>query len=175
MKSSNKEIAKKIKIVICDVDGVLTNGSIAYGNYKDDYREFNAHDGFGFALLKKAGIKTAIITGKSSNAVQRRAKELSVDMVCQNVKKKLPVFKRVLKKFKLKPEEACYIGDDLLDLATLQCAGFSVSVSQACAEVRTSVDYISQKNAGSGAFRDTAEFILKAQNKWAGIIEYYSG
>ncbi len=174
MKGSVKEIAKKIKIVICDVDGVLTNGSIAYGNYKDDYREFYVHDGFGFVLLKKAGIKTAIITSKSSNAVQRRAKELSVDMICQNVKKKLPVFKRVLRKFKLKAEDACYIGDDLLDLATLKDAGFSVSVPQACAEVRTYVDYITQKNAGSGAFRETAELILKAQNKWTGIIEYYS-
>ena len=174
MKSSSIEKAKKIKIVICDVDGVLTNGSIAYGNYKDDYREFSVHDGFGFVLLKKAGIKTAIITSKSSNAVQRRSKELAVDMLCQNVKEKLPVFKRVLKKFKLKPEEACYIGDDLLDLATLKAAGFSVSVPQACAEVRTSVDYITQKNAGSGAFRETAEFILKAQTKWAGILEYYS-
>ena len=175
MKGSGKEIAEKIRIVICDVDGVLTNGSIAYGNYKDDYREFNVHDGFGFVLLKKAGIKTAIITSKSSNTVQRRAKELSIDMVCQNVKKKLPVFKKVLKRFKLKPEQACYIGDDLLDLATLKAAGFSVSVPNACADVRTSVDHITQKNAGSGAFRETAELILKAQNKWAGIIEYYSG
>ncbi|MCG2712425.1 MAG: HAD-IIIA family hydrolase [Candidatus Omnitrophica bacterium] len=175
MKDAAIDKAKKIKIVICDVDGVLTNGSIAYGNYKDEYREFNVHDGFGFVLLKKAGIKTAVITSKSSVAVQRRAKELSVDMVCQNVKKKLPVFKRVLKRFRLKPEEACYIGDDLLDLAAIKNAGFSVSVPEAFAEIKASVDYITQKNAGSGAFRETAEFILKAQDKWPSILEYYSG
>ncbi|MFH1094203.1 MAG: HAD-IIIA family hydrolase [Candidatus Omnitrophota bacterium] len=173
MKEPAIEKAKRIKIVICDVDGVLTNGSIAYGNYRDEYREFNVHDGFGFVMLKKAGIKTAIITSKSSTAVKRRAKDLSVDVVCQSVKKKLPVFKSVLKKFKLKAEEACYIGDDLLDLATLKNSGFSVSVPQACAEIKTSVDYITQKNAGSGALRETAEFILKAQDKWAAIIEYY--
>ena len=166
--------AKKIKIVICDVDGVLTNAKIAYGNYKDEYKEFDVHDGFGFVLLKKAGIKTVIITSKSSNAVQRRAKELSIDMVCQNSKKKLSVFKSVLKKFKINPEEACYIGDDLLDLATLKYAGFSVSVPNASNELKKYVHHITQKSGGSGAFREVAELILKAQDKWAAIVEYYS-
>ncbi len=174
MKGSVSEKAKKIKIVISDVDGILTDGSIVYGNYKDDYREFNVQDGFAFILLRKAGIKTAIITSKSSNAVRRRAKELSVDVICQNVKKKLDVFNKVLKKFKFKQNEACYIGDDLLDLATLKKAGLSVSVPQACAEVKKAVDYVTEKNAGSGAFRETAELILKAKNKWTAILEYYS-
>lgn len=174
MKDLAKEKIKSLKIVICDVDGVLTNGSIAYGNYKDEYREFNVQDGFGFILLKKTGIKTAIITSKSSNALLRRAKELSVDMVCQNAKKKLSVFKRILKKFKLKPEEACYMGDDLLDLSTLKAAGFSVSVPGACEDVKKSVDYVTEVNAGSGAFREIVELILKTQKKWAGILEYYN-
>ncbi|MCK4995108.1 MAG: HAD-IIIA family hydrolase [Candidatus Omnitrophica bacterium] len=174
MKDSVIEKIKKIKIVICDVDGVLTNGSIGYGNYKDEYREFNVHDGFGFILLKKAGIKTAIITSKSSNAVQRRTKELFIDIVCQNAKKKLSVFKKVLKKNKLKPEEACYMGDDLLDLSSLKAAGFSVSVPQANEDVKKSVDYITGKNAGSGAFRELVELILKTQNKYSEILEYYS-
>ncbi len=174
MKDSAIEKIKKIKIVICDVDGVLTNGSIGYGNYKDEYREFNVHDGFGFILLKKAGLKTAIITSKSSNAVQRRTKELFIDIVCQNAKKKLSVFKKVLKKIKLKPEEACYMGDDLLDLSSLKAAGFSVSVPQANEDVKKSVDYITEKNAGSGAFRELVELILKTQNKYSEILEYYS-
>lgn len=173
MKQSSADKAKKIKIVICDVDGVLTNGTITYGNYKDEYRQFSVLDGLGFVLLKKAGIKTAIITSKSSNALQRRAKELCVDEVCQNAKKKLPVFRRVLKKFKLKPEEACYLGDDLLDLATLLDAGFSVTVPHACEEIRSSVDYVTVQSPGYGAFREVAEIILKAQDKWDAIIEHY--
>ncbi len=174
MNASIKDKAKKIKVVISDVDGVLTNGLIAYGNYKDEYREFNVHDGFGFILLKKTGIKTAIITSKSSNALSRRAKELSVNMLCQNAKKKLPFFKKVLKKLKLKPEDACYIGDDLLDLATLKAAGFAVSLPNASKDVKKCADYITEKNAGCGAFRELVEIILKSQNKWTGIVEYYS-
>ena len=167
MNSSAKENkAKKIKIVICDVDGVLTNGLISYGNYKDEYREFNVQDGMGFHLLKKSGIKTAIITSKTSNGLQRRAKDLSVDMVCQNAKKKLPVFRKVLKKFKLKPEEACYMGDDLLDLSTLKAAGLAVSVPKASEEVKKCADYVTVSQGGGGAFREIAEFILKTQNTY---------
>ena len=166
--------AKKIKIVIVDVDGVLTDGTIGYGNYNDDYRRFHVQDGFGFVLLAKAGIKTAIITSKSSKAVQRRAKELKINMVCQKVEKKLIAFNKILKKYKLKPEQACYIGDDLLDLAVLNVAGLSVSVPDACEDVQNSVDYVTQKNAGHGAVRQAIEFILKSQNKWDDLVKKYS-
>ncbi len=165
--------AKKIKIVIVDVDGVLTDGTIGYGNFNDDYRRFHVHDGFGFVLLAKAGIKSAIITSKTSKAVQRRAKELKINMVCQKTEKKLIAFNKILKKYKLKPEQACYIGDELLDLAVLNIAGFAVTVPQACDDVQHSVDYVTAKDAGFGAVREAIEFILKAQNKWNDLVEKY--
>ncbi|MBU1043672.1 MAG: HAD-IIIA family hydrolase [Candidatus Omnitrophica bacterium] len=166
--------AKKIKIVIVDVDGVLTDGTIGYGNYNDDYRRFHVQDGFGFVLLAKGGIKSAIITSKTSKAVQRRAKELKINMVCQNTEKKLIAFNKILKKYKLKAEQACYIGDDLLDLAVLNTAGFSVTVPQACDDIQHSVDFVTTKDAGYGAVREAIEFILKAQNKWDDLVKKYS-
>ena len=166
--------ARLIKIFISDVDGVLTNGYIEYGNYNDDYRAFNVHDGLGFILLKKCGIKTALITSKSSKALQRRAKELKIDMVCKNAENKLKEFKKVLRKFCLKAEEACYIGDDLLDLGVLKCAGFSVCVPQACEDVRRVVDYVTKNEGGCGAVREVIELILKSQNKWDELLSYYS-
>ncbi|MCP4649869.1 MAG: HAD-IIIA family hydrolase [PVC group bacterium] len=165
--------AEKIKIVIVDVDGVLTNGTIIYGNFGDEYRSFSVHDGMGFALLHRTGIKSAIITAKSSRAVSKRAKELKINLVFKNVKNKLLVFKKLLKRLKLKPEEACYIGDDLLDLATIQAAGFSITVPQACKEVKEAAHYITQKNAGAGAVREAIELILKAQSKWPALIKTF--
>ncbi|MBI4846401.1 MAG: HAD-IIIA family hydrolase [Candidatus Omnitrophica bacterium] len=170
----NLEMAKNIELLVVDVDGVLTDGSIVYGNFKDDYRIFNMHDGFGFILWNKAGLKSAIISGKSSHALQRRARELKINLVYCNVKNKLKVFQSILKKFKINPEQACYIGDDLLDLAVLKNAGFSVSVPQACEDIKNCVDYVTQKDAGRGAVREVIEYILKAQNKWQSLVYYYA-
>lgn len=171
----NTEKAKKIKIIIVDVDGVLTDGSIGYGNYDDDYRIFNVQDGFGFILLHKAGLKSAIITAKSSKALSRRAKEMKISLTCMNVESKIKAFHKILKKFKLRPEEACYIGDDLMDLVVLRNAGLSVTVPQACDEVKYMADYLTKKEAGRGAVREAIEFILKTQNKWDSLMKYYSG
>ncbi|MFH1459248.1 MAG: HAD-IIIA family hydrolase [Candidatus Omnitrophota bacterium] len=169
----NREKAKKIKILITDVDGVLTNAMIGYGNYNDTYRQFNMQDGFGLVLLKKTGIKTAIITGKSSRSLDRRARELKFDLVCKDVEVKMKAFKKILKKFKLTPSEACYIGDDLLDLAVLKNAGLSVCVPEAPEELKDTVDIVTKKSGGAGAVREIIEFILKAQDKWSDIVEKY--
>jgi len=168
------EKCKNIKIFISDVDGVLTNGTIGYGNYNDSYREFNVQDGLGFLLLKQAGIKTAIITSKSSRAVRKRAREIKADVLCVKVKNKLAEFRKVLKKFGLSPEQACYMGDDLLDLATLKAAGFSVSVPQACEDIKKIVDYVTDKNGGYGAAREVIELILKTQGKWNNLVQHYA-
>jgi 3-deoxy-D-manno-octulosonate 8-phosphate phosphatase (KDO 8-P phosphatase) len=168
------EKAKKIRLLAVDVDGVLTDGSIGYGNFGDTYRVFNVQDGFGFVLLHKAGLKSAIISGKSSRGLRQRSKEMKIAVVCQNAADKMKVFRKLLKKFKLKPEEVCYIGDDLLDLAVLKSSGLSVTVPQACGDVRQVVDYVTQKDAGKGAVRETIELILKAQGKWDNIVRYYS-
>lgn len=168
------EKAKKIKLVVVDVDGVMTDGSIGYGNFGDTYRVFNMHDGFGFVLLHKAGLKSAIITGKSSRGLRERARELRITYVAQNAVDKLKVFRGLLKKFKLHPDEICYIGDDLPDLPVLKNAGLSVCVPQACAEVKSAVDYVTARDAGKGAVRETIEAILKAQGKWDALVHHYT-
>jgi len=168
------EKAQMIKILIVDVDGVLTDGSIIYGNFHDEYRAFNVHDGFGFVLLHKAGLKSAIISGKSSRALQRRAKILKINVLFKNVDNKLKAFRKILKKFKLRPEEACYVGDDLMDLAVLKAAGLSVTVSGACDDIKNAVDYVTKRRGGRGAVREVIEFILKSQGKWEKLVENYS-
>ena len=165
--------AEKIRMLIVDVDGVLTDGTIGYGNYNDTYRRFNVQDGFGFVLLKKAGLKSAIITSKSSKAVLKRAKELKIDMICQKAVNKIIAFKKMLKKFNLSSEQVCYIGDDLLDLAVLNEAGFAVTVPDACQDVIDRADYITQKKAGYGAVREVIELIIKSQNKWESVLKGY--
>lgn len=164
---------QKIRIVIVDVDGILTDGTILFGNFSDEYRSFNVHDGFGFILLHKAGLKSAIITSKSSRAIIRRARELKINLVFKNVSKKMDAFRKILKKFKLKPEEVCFVGDDLLDFCVLKAAGFSATVPEAPIEIKNSVDYVTQKSAGRGAVREIIELILKSQNKWSELIQEY--
>ncbi|MBU0634964.1 MAG: HAD-IIIA family hydrolase [Candidatus Omnitrophica bacterium] len=169
------EKAEKIKILIVDADGVLTDGTIICGNFNDEYRAFNVHDGFGFELLHRSGIKSAIISGKLSRALARRARSLKIKHVYQNVSNKSSVFKKILKKCRLKPEEAAYVGDDLFDLPVLKNAGFSATVPEACGDVKNAVDYVSKKRGGRGAVREIIEFILKSQDKWEKIIQHYLG
>lgn len=170
-----EEKAKKIKIVIFDVDGVLTDGSIIFGNFNDEYRVFNVHDGLGIILLHAAGIKSAIITSKSTKDILKRAKELKIDMVYKNVQNKLTAFHKILKKLRLKPEETCFVGDDWLDVAVLKATGLAVTVPDAPQEIKEMVDYVTKKNAGKGAVREIIELILKAQDKWHFLIKRFSG
>ncbi len=167
--------AEKIKIVIVDVDGVLTDGLVVYGNFSDEYRAFNVRDGLGFILLHKAGLKSAIITSKSSRAISRRAKELKIKILLKNSLNKLTALRKILKKFKLKPEEACFFGDDLLDLAALKVVGLSVTVPDACDEIKKTVDYVTKNHGGKGAVREIIEIILKSQGKWDELIRHYAG
>ena len=114
-----EERAKKIKMIISDVDGVLTNGRIIYDDFGGLLRSFDVQDGFGFVLLKRAGIKSAIITGRKSRSLRIRAFHLKVDKVYQNAINKIKVYDKILKKFGLQDEEVCYIGDDLTDAPIL--------------------------------------------------------
>ena len=169
-----KKKLEKIKLIICDVDGVLTDGTMLYGNFGDIYRSFHVSDGMGIVLWHKAGLKSAIITSKSSRAVALRARELKIKYVLKNVKDKNKAFKYILKKTKLKAEEVCCIGDDLQDLGMLEYCGFSASLANACEEVKNRVDYIANKLPGQGAVREIIELILKAQNKWQPLVDSYA-
>ncbi len=164
--------AKKVKLLILDVDGVLTDGRIVYDNFGDELKFFNVNDGLGVFLLRKVGIKTVIITAKKTKAVLKRAKDMRVAEVYSN-HHKLGVYKKVLRKFHVKDEEVCFMGDDLLDLPLIKRAGFAVSPPNAVDEVRNLSHYTTQKHGGKGAVRELIELILKSKNLWNTAILPY--
>lgn len=165
--------AKKIKLFLLDVDGVLTDGRIIYDDYGDEIKCFHVHDGMGLSLLNKAGIKTAFITSRKSRAVARRAKECGVSKVYFKAFPKIKSYNRALKKFKVKDDQTAYMGDDLFDLGVMKKAGLSIAVPDACNEARAASHYVTTKKSGRGAVREAAELILKTQNKWDDIIRSY--
>lgn len=168
------ERAKRVKLLVLDVDGVLTDGRIIYDSRGRDLKFFDVKDGLGVYLLKKAGIPTVLITARSSKAIKPRARDMQVELVFENVDSKISILDRLIKRFKLKAEEICFIGDDLVDLGLMKRVGFAVAVSNACEEVRSSAHYITSQSGGRGAVREVAELILKSKQKWQEIIKDYS-
>lgn len=158
--------AAKIKYLILDVDGVLTDGRVVLGNYGDELKFFDIHDGHGVVMLGRAGIKTLIVSGRKSRINVKRAKEMRVVKVYQDAHDKLKVFEKIVKKFRVIPEEICYVGDDLIDLPVLSRAGFAVAVPNAVEEVRKAAHYVTQKSGGRGAVREVTDLLLKAQGRW---------
>lgn len=167
-----EERAKKVKLLILDVDGVLTDGRIIYDNFGDELKFFNVNDGLGVYLLRKVGIKTVIITAKKTKAVLKRARDMRVAAVYSD-HYKLKIYQKVLKKFKVKNEEVCFMGDDLLDLSIIKRAGLAVVPPNAMAEVRAISHYTTKKEGGKGAVRELAEIILKSQGLWERAISAY--
>jgi len=169
-----QEKAKKIKLFITDVDGVLTNGQIVLGTSKQEWKAFHAQDGLGIALAQKAGLTIAIITGRYSEAVQQRGQELQIKHVYQKISNKRETLNNLLEQLKIKPEETAYMGDDLNDLPILEQVGLKLAPANAVEEVRARVDYVAQKAGGEGAVREALVLILKAQDKWHNLVENYS-
>ncbi len=155
--------AKKIKLLITDVDGVLTDGKIYLGANEQEFKAFNVKDGKGIKLLQKAGIEVAIITGRQSQAVTRRAQELSIKEVHQGIADKIKVFNEILERYNLDKSEVAYIGDDVNDLEILKQVGFSASVRDGIKQVKEEVDYVTRFVGGQGAVRELAEVILNAK------------
>ncbi len=167
------ERIKRIKLLIVDNDGVLTDGRIIYGDYGDELKFFDVQDGFGLGLLHRAGFKIVMISGKKSRINPRRAKDLKIDKIYQNAFDKLKVFHKVIKKFKVTPEQVCYVGDDLIDLPVLTRVGFAVAVANAVEEVKKAVHYCTHKSGGRGAVREVVDLILKSQGRWENATEKY--
>ncbi|MBN3039323.1 MAG: HAD hydrolase family protein [Candidatus Omnitrophica bacterium] len=172
---SVKEKAKKIRMLALDIDGVLTDGRIIYDERGKELKCFNVLDGMGLALLKMTDIKVALITAKGSGAVLRRAKDIGAVEVKQNSLAKGKALSAILKKYKLKNDEVCFVGDDLVDVPALKKAGLAVAVSNSCAEAKKAAHYVTRKKGGKGAVREIIEIILRAQGKWrkvtAGFLE----
>lgn len=160
------EKAKRVKLLILDIDGVMTDGRIIYSIYGDELKFFDVQDGLGIMLLNRAGIKTVIITAKKSRIVKLRAKDLKVAKAYQGYIDKLIPFNKILKRFKIRPEDICFIGDDLIDIPVLKRVGFAVAVPNAMDEVKNSVHHITSRMGGRGAVREICDLLLKSQNKW---------
>ena len=168
-----KNKASKIKLLLLDVDGVLTDGRIIYDSKGRDSKFFDVHDGLGVYLLKRAGITTVLITAKSSRTIKPRARDMRVAEIFAGVSPKSSVFNRILKRYNVVPEQVCFVGDDLVDLCLMNKVGFAVAVFNACAEIKNLAHYITQKEGGRGAVREIAELILKSQGKWQEMIGLY--
>ena len=167
------EKARKIKILLLDVDGVLTDGRIIYDSSGRDMKFFDVHDGMGVYALKKAGIKTILITAKGSAAIKPRARDMQVERVYENISPKTAALEKILRKYKVNTEEVCFVGDDLVDLCLMKKVGFPIAVFNAAPEIKQAASYITLKHGGRGAVREVSELILKAQGKWEGIVGFY--
>ena len=155
--------ARRVRLVIFDVDGVLTDGRLWYGPKGDVMKVFHAFDGHGIKLLQYAGLVTAILSGRRSPAVTARAKELGIKHVLQGIDDKLAAFQKLLRKIRIKADDAAYMGDDLVDLPVLERCGFACAPREAPAAVRSRVHYVAEAPAGRGAVRELCDLMLRAQ------------
>jgi 3-deoxy-D-manno-octulosonate 8-phosphate phosphatase (KDO 8-P phosphatase) len=188
-KLSAQARARKIKLLLFDVDGVLTDGKLYFlppsvalqqdasphSSSSVEFKGFHAHDGAAISLARLGGIKTGIITKRSSETVAVRARDLKLEYVHQGVDDKRACFVEVVKQAGLKPEEAAFVGDDVIDLPAMRAGGLAIAVKNARAEVKREAHYVTAHAGGEGALRDAVEFILKAQGQWKRAVEEYIG
>jgi 3-deoxy-D-manno-octulosonate 8-phosphate phosphatase (KDO 8-P phosphatase) len=158
--------ALSVKMIIMDVDGTLTDGTLAVLPDGEEVKSYHVRDGLGILLAHLVGFKTAIITGKTSRALEKRAERLGIDELHQGILDKKSVLDGILARHGLKAEEAAYIGDDLGDLEVIKTVGLAAAVADAHPEVKKHCHFISQQKGGRGAVRELIEFILGAQDKW---------
>jgi 3-deoxy-D-manno-octulosonate 8-phosphate phosphatase (KDO 8-P phosphatase) len=168
----HSEKLNKIKVFLCDVDGILTNGQLYYSGEEVGYnRFFHAHDGYGLKMLQQAGLKVGIITGGNSIGVKKRFEDLGVDYIFMNNEDKREAFRSILEDG-YKPEELLYIGDEFFDLPLLKKAGFSATVKAASLEVQESVDYVTEKEPGMGCVREVVDLLRYAQGIVPKVAEF---
>ncbi len=162
---------KNIKLLIMDVDGVLSDGSINIDDDGKEVKKFDVQDGFGIVIFQKRGFRTAIISARACPAVAARAADLKIDKVCQGAYPKTSAYESVLKDFNLNHEHVCFIGDDLPDLCLFKRVGLAVAVANGRDEVKQAAHYVTVRSGGRGAVREVIEMILKSQGHWQEIVE----
>src|SRR5450432_1595908 len=198
MPQTSPSRAKKIKLLLFDVDGVLTDGKLFFvpatpaviertgtlggssginitSQGSIEIKGFHAHDGVAISLARVAGIKTGLITKRSSETVAVRARDLKLDHIYQGIQDKLGAFREILKKEGLKPSEVCFVGDDVIDLPVMWNCGLAIAVANARDDVKKDAHYVTKHAGGDGALRDTVEFILKSQGRLKKVVEKYVG
>ena len=162
-----------VRVLILDVDGVMTDGRIIMDDAGRETKNFNVKDGHGIKILIRYGIDVILLTGRRSNVVEHRARDLGIAEVYQGIFDKVEIFNEIMKKRDIKYEHAAFMGDDVVDIPLLKRVGFSVAVADATDDVKRSVDYITVKNGGCGAVREVCELILQCQDKWADVLKRY--
>jgi len=170
---SLKNKISKVKFLLLDVDGVLTDGRIVYDANGVDSKFFDVHDGLGIFLLSLMGIKTILITAKGSETIKPRAKDMRVEAVYENILPKTRVYEKVVKKYGLKDAEVCFVGDDLVDLCVMKRAGVPIAPKNAAPEIKERALLVTKKEGGRGAVREVAELILKSKGLWEKALEIY--
>jgi 3-deoxy-D-manno-octulosonate 8-phosphate phosphatase (KDO 8-P phosphatase) len=195
----SKKRAKKIKLFLFDVDGVLTDGKLFFlpippsgpqtrsANDDDqidsgvdiqgaiEFKGFHAHDGAAISMARLAGFKTGLITKRTSKTVELRARDLKLDHVFQGIHDKLSAFREILKKEGMQANEAAYVGDDVVDLPVMRTCGLAIAVANAREEVKDEAHWVTSHSGGNGAIRDSLEYILKAQGRWKQVVNQYIG
>ncbi len=171
--ASLRDIAGQLRLLALDVDGVLTDGSIYYGNDGEELKAFNIKDGLGIKLLQRAGIEVAIITGRSSGIVARRAAELGIERVVQGREDKRTALAELCADLQLAAAQCAYMGDDLPDLGAIRDAGLGMTVADACGAVADAAQWQSRYPGGAGAVREAAEFILHCRDQLADLQREY--
>ena len=173
MSLSIDQRAAAVKCIVFDVDGVLTDGTVLLGPGGES-KAFSTQDGHGIIIARKMGIKIAFLTGRASEGTQARARELHIDELHENrATGKGPALREVLAKLDVKPQETCYVGDDLVDLPAMRQVGFPVAVANAVQEVKFYAAWTTTRRGGDGAAREVIEAILKAQERWAYAVKKY--
>lgn len=162
-----------IKLLLLDVDGILTDGRIIYGSGGQEFKAFDVKDGHGLKLLQRAGIAVGIITGRESDVVARRAEELEIEYLYQGAKDKLIPYREILQRSGLNDDQVAYAGDDLVDLPILSRVGFSATVADALDEVKERVDYVSRRPGGRGAVREICDLLLRSGALWDKVTSRY--
>jgi 3-deoxy-D-manno-octulosonate 8-phosphate phosphatase (KDO 8-P phosphatase) len=162
-----------IEMLVLDVDGVLTDGSITYTDRGEELKSFHVRDGAGIKFWQQQGKQAAILSGRTSQTVTVRAAELGIDIVVQGASAKLAAFGQILQETATQPNQVCFVGDDLPDLAVMQNCGLAVAVADACAEVRANAHHVVRAAGGRGAVREIIELILQCQNRWHFVVDRF--
>ena len=168
------ERARKTRLLMMDVDGVLTDGRIIQDGHGHELKVFDVKDGHGIVMAHRAKLRTALISGRESETITRRAEELGIELVFQKIWNKLEVYEKILVDTELTHDEVAYIGDDLIDIPLLRRVGLAVAVADAVDEVKAAAHLITQRPGGQGAVREVIELILRAQGHWDSLIERYT-
>ena len=164
---------QSIELILSDVDGVMTGGGITYDNQGIETKTFHVRDGMGIKLWQKTGHRFGVITARSSHIVKLRMEELGVDYIRQGTEQKLAAAQQIITELDLQPDNVCYIGDDLTDVALMNSVGMSASVADAAEDVKKMAHYVTKSAGGTGAIRELIEMILKSQKRWNELLQGY--